>query len=77
MFFVIQKYDWSGDPLDVFIERMVYAVDHDSESFLVVNTMTDEFMWMPMSMCRATRRSKHGGVYEIPPLTVNHFVKEE
>ena len=53
MFNVIQKYDFSMDPLDTFIIRKVYAVDHDSNSFLVVNTMTDEFMWMPMAMCRA------------------------
>lgn len=53
MFDVIQKYDFSGDPLDMFIRRKVYAVDHNSESFLVVNTMTNEFMWMPMFMCRA------------------------
>lgn len=54
MFHVIQKYDWSGEPLDEFIVRKVYAVDHDSETFLVANTMTNEFMWMPMSMCRAS-----------------------
>ena len=51
MFDVVQVYDWSGNPLYDGIVRRVYAVDHDSETFLVVNTMTDEFMWMPMSSC--------------------------
>lgn len=50
MFTVIQKFDFSMNPLNQFVVRTVYAVDKATESFLVESMMCD-FIWIPMATC--------------------------
>lgn len=55
MFVVIQKWDFSGRPLNQDILRTVYAVDKDSETFLVAGSLTSEFIWIPIASCVPVR----------------------
>lgn len=51
MFTVIQKWDFSMNPLNEFYVRTVYAVDRATESFLVTSHFGDEFIWIPIKTC--------------------------
>lgn len=56
MFTVIQKWDFSLNPLDEYLIRTVYAVDRATESFLVASSFGDEFIWIPIETCRPYHR---------------------
>jgi hypothetical protein len=51
MFTVLQRFDFSGQPLHEVIVRTVYAVDRPTKSFLVKGCFGKEFIWIPMSSC--------------------------
>ena len=51
MFTVLQRFDFSGKPLDDSMVRTVYAVDRATNSFLVKSFFGNEFIWIPIDSC--------------------------
>ena len=51
MFTVIQVRNFIGHPLHEPIVRTVYAVDRATNSFLVMGTLSREFIWIPIEAC--------------------------
>lgn len=54
MFTVIQERDFSDQPLYEPLVRTVYAVDRETESFLVAGFF-DDWVWIPMKACKPVK----------------------